>query len=165
MTNDEARRNDEFRMTNAPPPALRHWSFLRISSFGFQNHGSWSERGASTPLFRCALLILCDPGDRRQTAARFEKRFQFRGRLPAKAGHARDILRRGQPQPVYRAESFEQRGLALFADAGKFIQDALRNLLQAKLRVVGVANRCDSSRTRCNSLRAPESRLNRNGSL
>ena len=41
-------------------------------------------------------------------------------------------------QALDRAEFFEQRRLALLADAGKFIEDAFGDFLEPKLRVVGV---------------------------
>jgi hypothetical protein len=44
----------------------------------------------------------------------------------------------GETQAMDGAEFFEQRGFSLFADAGKLVEQAFGDFLEAQLRVVGI---------------------------
>src|SRR5207249_597071 len=122
----------EIRGPNVEPPQVCGFvigisSFLRISSFVIR---IWE--------LPSVLLLRRHLARRRQTAPRFQKSLQLPGGLSTKAGNPRDFLHGRKPQPVHRAKFFEQRRLALLANAWKFVQDTFRNPLQTQSRVVGV---------------------------
>ena len=56
----------------------------------------------------------------------------------AEARYLLDFLQAGTTQALNRAKGLKKGGLAVVAYAGQFIQQALRNFLQAQLRIVGV---------------------------
>jgi hypothetical protein len=64
--------------------------------------------------------------------------FSSAAALPTKPGYRGDLLDGGKLQAAHRAESLEERGLALFANTREIIQDTLGNPLEPELGVVGV---------------------------
>src|SRR5580765_2765779 len=70
--------------------------------------------------------------------ASFEEGFEFGGGFATKAGDFSQLFYGGEAHPLDRAEFFEERGFASFANVGKFVENAFGNFAEAQRGVVGV---------------------------
>src|SRR5208282_217951 len=109
-----------------------------LSSFGLRQSSFLLSLRLGLDRVRCGGGGTEVGGGHSHSGAGLEELLQFQRGFSAESRHGGNGFEGGQAEALDGAEFAQERRLALLADAGEFIQDALGEFLESKLGVVGV---------------------------